>query len=74
MMKKYIADFHTSFYVPAVQNIAFHLPHVFILCTSHCGNTRFEVFKHRSAKQDMLCPRGYSERVLSILEHQIQSE
>ena len=48
MMETPIADFHTSFYIPEIQNLAFHLPRVHILGTNHCGNTRRESFKrHR---------------------------
>ena len=28
IMKKYIADFHTSFYIPEIKKLAFHFPHV----------------------------------------------
>ena len=31
-----ISDFHTSFYIPAIQNLDFHLPHVRILGTKYC--------------------------------------
>ena len=37
MMEKTIPDFHTSLYIPAIQNSAFHLPHVRIIGTNHCG-------------------------------------
>ena len=36
----YIADFHTNFYITTMQNIEFYLPHIRILGTNHCGNTR----------------------------------
>ena len=29
-------DFHTSLYIPAIQSLAFHLPHVLILGKNHC--------------------------------------
>ena len=74
MMETYITDFHTSFYIPEIQKLAFHLPHVHIMGTNYCGNTRRESFKRRSAKQDVLCRRGYAKIVLAIFAHQIQSE
>ena len=37
MMETTIYDFHTSFYIPAIQKLAFRLPHVRILGTNHCG-------------------------------------
>ena len=39
VVERYIADFHTSFYIPEIKKLAFHLPHVHIIGTSHCGNT-----------------------------------
>ena len=50
IMATSIADFHTSFYIPAIQNLAFHLPHVRILGTNHCGNTRREASKRQQIK------------------------
>ena len=37
MMETTISDFRTSFYIPAIQNLAFRLPYVRILVTNHCG-------------------------------------
>ena len=37
MMETKISDFHTSFYIPAIQKMSFNLPHVRILGTNHCG-------------------------------------
>ena len=74
MMETSIADFHTSFYIPEIQHLVFHLPRVRILGTNHCGNTRHEAFKHHIAKQDVLCCRDYSERLIASFAHQIQSE
>ena len=36
MMETTISDFHTSYYIPAIQKLAFHLPHVRIHGTNHC--------------------------------------
>ena len=44
MMETYIADFHTSFNIPAIKKLSFHLPHVRILGTNHCDNTQREAF------------------------------
>ena len=73
-MEKYIVDFHTSVYIPYIQNLTFHLQHVRILGTNHCGNTRRELFKRLSVKQDVLSPCDYYERVVASFSHQIQSE
>ena len=60
MMETYSAYFHTSFYIPEIQN--------------HCGNTRREAFKRCSANQYVLCRRDCSERVVASFAHQIHSE
>ena len=45
MMESSIVDFHQDLYIPAIQKLAFHLPHVHIIGTHHCGNMRREAFK-----------------------------
>ena len=39
IVKISIDDFHTSFYIPEIKNLVFHISHVLILETNHCGNT-----------------------------------
>ena len=60
MIETKISDFHTSFYIPATQKLAFHLPHVRILGTNHCDEMRRIDFKRRELFQDVLCPRDYA--------------
>ena len=74
MIETSIAILHTSFYIPEIKNLAFHLPHVRILGTDHCGDTRCEAFKCCSVKQDVLCRRDYAEIVVASFAHQIQYE
>ena len=74
MTETTISDFHTSFYIPAIQKLASHLPHVRILGTNHYGEMRRTAFKQRELFQDVLCCRGYSERVVASFANQIQSE
>ena len=57
-----------------MQNIAFHLPHIRIIGTNHCGNTRREAFKRRIKHKGVLCRGDYSEILVDIFTHQIQSE
>ena len=45
MMETNISDFNTSFYIPAIQKLTFHLPHVRILGTNDCGAMRRIAFK-----------------------------
>ena len=54
--------------------MAFHLPHVRILGTNHCGELRRTAFKRRELFQDVLCRRDYAERVVASFANQIQSE
>ena len=37
MMETTISNFHTSFYIPDIHKLAFHIPHVQILGTNHCS-------------------------------------
>ena len=34
------SNFHTSFYIPTIQKLAFHIPHVQILGANKCGDSR----------------------------------
>ena len=63
-----------SFYIPAIHNLAFHLPHVSILGTNHCGEIIRTSFKQRELFQDVLCRCDYSERVVESSANKIQSE
>ena len=74
MMETTISGFHTSFYIPAIQKLAFHLPHVRILGTNHCGEMRRTAFKRRELFKDVLCRRDYDEIVVASFANQIQSE
>ena len=72
MTETEIYDFHTSFYIPSIQKLALHLPHVRILGTNHCGAMRCTAFKRRELFQDVLCSRDYAERVVTSFDNQIQ--
>ena len=74
MTETTISDFHTSFYILAIHKLAFHLSHVRILGTNHCGELRRTAFKQRELFQDVICRRDYAERVLASFANQIQSE
>ena len=60
MMETTISDFHTSFYIPAIQKLAFNLPHVRILGTNYCGEMQHTAFKQRELFQDVLCRLDYA--------------
>ena len=73
-METKISEFHTRYYIKAIQKFAFHLPHVLILGKNHCGELRHTAFKKRELFQDVMCRRDYSERAVASFSHQIQSE
>ena len=74
MMKTTISDFRTSFYIPAIQILAFRLAHVRILGTNHCVEMRRTAFKQSELFQDFLCRCNYSGRVVASFSHKIKSE
>ena len=45
MMDTTVSNFHTSFYIPEIHKLEFHIPHVQILGTNHCGNSLRTAFK-----------------------------
>ena len=73
-METTISNFRTSFYISAIQRSAFHLPHVRILCTNHCGELQRTALKRRELFQYVLCPCEYDERLVTRFTHQIQSK
>ena len=68
------SDFNTTFYIAAIQKLAFNLPHERILGTTHCGEMRCTAFKWHELFQDILCCCVYAERVVANFDNQIQSE
>ena len=72
MMETKIYDFHTSLYIPSIHKLDFHLLHVHILGTNHCGEMQRTAFKRREFFQDVLCHRDYAERVVARFSHQIK--
>ena len=72
-METTIYNFYTSFYIPEIQKLSFHIPHVQIMGTNHCGNSRRTAFKRCESFQYVLCRRDYAERVVASFPRQIQS-
>ena len=72
-METTIYDFHTIFYIPSIQKLAFRLPHVLILGKNNYGEMRRTAFKQRELFQDVLCCRYYDERVVASFTDKIQS-
>ena len=73
MMETKLSDFHTSFYIPAIQKLDFYLPQVRILGANHCGEMRRKSFKRSELFQDVLYRRDYSERAVARFANKIQS-
>ena len=73
MTETTISDFRTSFYIPSIPKLAFHLPHVRIIGTNHCGEMRCTAIKRRELFQYVLCRRDYADRVVASFSNQIQS-
>ena len=74
MMETTISDFRTSFYIPAIQKLDFHLPHVRILGINHCGAIKRTAFIKRELFQYFLCRRDYADRVVASFADKIKSE
>ena len=66
--------FYQYFYITEIQKLAFHLPHVRLIGMHQCIKTYQEALKSCSYFQNVLCCHDYSERVVAIFLHQIQSE
>ena len=47
IMEITISNFHTSFYIPEIQKLVFHITHVQIMVTNNCGDSRRTAFKLR---------------------------
>ena len=73
MTETTIYDFHTRLYIPSIQKLPFHLPHMRILGTNHWGEMQRTEFKRRELFQDVLCRRDYAERLVSRFDNQIKS-
>ena len=52
----------------------FNIPHVQIIFTNHCGDSRRTAFKSRKSFKYVLCCRDYAERLVASFAHQIQPE
>ena len=73
-METTISDFNTSFYIVAIQKLAFHLQHVRILGKNNCGEIRRTAFKRRELFQDVLFCHDYAERAAAIFANKIKYE
>ena len=72
LMETTISDFHTRFYIPSIQQLAFQPPHLCIIGTNHCGKIQRTSFKRRELFQDSLCRPHYAKRLFERFSNQIQ--
>ena len=56
-------QFSCKFFIPAIQKLEFHIPHVQIMCTNPCVDSCRTAFKLGESFQDVLCCHDYAERV-----------
>ena len=63
-----ISNFNTSFFIPEIQKLVFHIPHVHIMVTNKCGDSCWTAFKRRKSFQYVLCRRDYAESVVDIFK------
>ena len=66
MMETTISNFHTSFYIPSIQWLAFHIPHIHLMGTNQCGDSLQTAFMRHKSFQDVLCCCDYAESVASF--------
>ena len=71
MMETKISESHIRYYIPDIQKWYFHLPHVRIICTNHCGEMQHTAFKRFELFKDVLCCRDYADRVVASFANQI---
>ena len=73
-METTISNCHKYIYIPEVQKLAFHIPHLQIIGTNQCGDSRRTEFKRRKSFQDVVCRHDYAERVVDICPHKLRPE
>ena len=73
-MEKTFSNFHTSFFITDIHKLAFHIPHVQIMGTNHCGDSCQTVFKRHKSFQYVLCRLDYANMLVASFANQIQSE
>ena len=68
-----ILDFHSEYYIPENKQLAFHLPHVYILGKYHCASKQYEMFVSQQNKFDCKCTCDYT-KICQVLSEQIHSQ
>ena len=67
-----ILDLHSEYYIPAIEKLAVHLPHVYILGVNNFSSKRNDIFVSKHNIFDHKCTRDYAERC-QVLSEQVDS-
>ena len=54
-----ILDFHSEYYVPEIEKLDYHLPHVYILGGNDCEGKCHDIFVSRNSKFYCKCTHNY---------------
>ena len=73
LLETSITEFHENIYIPYIQKMTFHFPHVHILGTHNCGKECCNTFKRQSNLYYILCRQGYADQIVSSFSYQMQS-
>ena len=66
-----IDKFITDYYLPMLEKLCYHLPHVIILSKHHCGEMRRAAILCNN--HDLFTRRDYADRLVAAFELEIQS-
>ena len=70
-METPISKFHERFYIPAMKNLAYHLPYLRIFGTNHCGKETQREFHNRDSYEYVKHQCDYAEQSLERLKNPI---
>ena len=57
-----ILDLNSEYYVPAIEILAFNIPHVYIIEYSQCASKLYDMFVSQHNNYDHKFTHGYAER------------
>ena len=66
-----ISQFMTDYYLPMMEKLCYHLPHVIVLSKHHCGRMRKEAIM--ATVHDILTRRDYADKLIAEFDLEIQS-
>ena len=55
-----ILDFHSEYYIPEIEILVFHYPHVYIFGRNKCEGKQHDIFVSQQNKFDCKCTRDYA--------------